>query len=337
MPVSLAAIRQMLKNRQYEDARSALDAFLRANPRSAEAWYLLSMAAETPPRRLAAIRKAAKLAPNNARVQARLQKLQRAPGARSGRGRLVLALLVLAALAVAAVVLIPRINAPPTPPPATAIAAADTPTAQPSATPTTAPATDAATITQPAADTPADQPSATPATPATPTSTLTATPTVTAPAPTNTALPPTAVSVPPTSAPQVVMPLTSVVMNEAQEVGAGEMWVVDANRAAESLIVEIGGSVEPAPPGYTWLLVELFMLCSGAENCAPPTTALQVVGPSRVPYPVAPGITIQPIFGPAAYIDGQVWGYLGFLVPSTEAPLSLLLTQPGQQFAFDLQ
>jgi hypothetical protein len=332
MPVSLAAIRQMLKNRQYEDARSALDAFLRANPRSAEAWYLLSMAAETPPRRLAAIRKAAKLAPNNARVQARLQKLQRAPGARSGRGRLVLALLVLAALAVAAVVL--RVNAPPTPPPTTAIAAADTPTAQPSATPTTAPATDAATITQPAADTPTAQPSATPATP---TSTLTATPTLTPPAPTNTALPPTAISVLPTSAPQVVMPLTSVVMNEAQEVGAGEMWVVDASRAAESLILEIGGSVEPAPPGYTWLLVELFMLCSGAENCAPPTTALQVVGPSRVPYPPAPGITIQPTFGPAAYVDGQVWGYLGFLVPSTEAPLSLLLTQPGQQFAFDLQ
>jgi cytochrome c-type biogenesis protein CcmH/NrfG len=83
MPVSLVAIRQMIKNRQYEDARSALQAFLRQNPKSAEGWYLLSLAGETTPKRLAAARRAAKLAPKNVRVLARLDQLQKSPKALS--------------------------------------------------------------------------------------------------------------------------------------------------------------------------------------------------------------------------------------------------------------
>jgi cytoskeletal protein RodZ len=142
MPVSLDAIRQMIKNRQYEDARSALEAYLRANPKSAEGWYLLSMAEETTPKRLTAVRKAAKLAPKNARVQARLAELQAAPKARSGR--LILVLLLLIALVIAAGVWIPRIRQSQNSPQATAQAAqptsvAETPTDAPEQTESAAP------------------------------------------------------------------------------------------------------------------------------------------------------------------------------------------------------
>jgi hypothetical protein len=115
------------------------------------------------------------------------------------------------------------------------------------------------------------------------------------------------------------------------------MWIVAATRAAENLIRELGGFFDAAPPGYNWVLVEIFMICSGTTNCAPSPSALQVVGASRIPYSVPAGFEIQPIFGPDAYVEGQVWGYLGFIVPNSESALWLVFSQSGQQYAFDLQ
>lgn len=344
MPVSLAAIRQMIKNRQYDDARSALRAFLSENPKSAEGWYLLSLAGETTPKRLAAARKAAKLAPNNARVRARLEKLQASPKAKSGRGRLVLLLVTILALVIVGIVFVPRIIQPQNQPQATAqaaqpTAAPDTPAAEQTETPVDELiATEEIVSTPEASSTPTNTATHTPTAESSPTTPPTATAPPATAAPTLTSVPPTTVvlAVEPTTLPTVIVPV-GVVLYEAQDVSGGQMWIVAAERSAETLIRELGGFIDSAPPGYEWVLVELFMICSGTNNCAPQPSALQVVGPSRTPYNVPEGFEIEPVFGPNAYMDGQVWGYVGFIVPNSETTLSLLFTQSGQQYAFDLQ
>jgi len=354
MPVSLTAIRQMIKNRQYDDARSALAAFLRENPKSAEGWYLLSLAAETTPKRLDAARRAAKLAPKNARVQSRIDELMASPKTRSGRGRVVLLIVALLALVIVGIAFIPRIIQTQNQAQATAATAA---ALQP--TSATDSASDAAETVEPTAEAvvSTEEIIATPNISATPppSQTATHTPTVetsptaqpTTPSPSATVQPATTVAPtlpPPTAPPLTIVPSPApvvvppgVVLNEAQEVGVGQMWVVAATRNAESLIRELGGFITPASPGYEWVLVELFMICSGTANCGPQPSSLQIVGPSGIPYGIPTGFEVQPNFGPSAYVEGQVWGYAGFIVPTSEPTLSLLYTQSGQSFAFDLQ
>jgi hypothetical protein len=348
----LSDARTMIKARDYQSARILLQTYLRNNPKSAEGWYLLSMADATSAKRLAAAERAAKLAPKNVRVRARLQKLQQsstpeAAKARSSSSRLRLilfALILIIVLVAGGVLLIPRLNAPkPTPQnavsastgtPNISATASVTPSLVPSRTVTAAaPVVQTEEVTQEIAASPTSSPTATSEATETQTPTLTRTSTLVPTIQPAT----TAPVVQPTQPPATVVITSGVPIGEVQDVANGQMWVVAANRAAESMILELGGIIDSAPPGQEWVLVELLMICNGSENCAPTLDQIQIVGSSGVPYNVPAGFQILPVFGPDAYMNGQVWGYLGYLVPTSEQTLSLLFTQNGRKFAFELQ
>jgi len=104
MDNQLRELSQRIQQRQYDAARAPLQAYVKANPDSAYAWYLLSFAENTPARKQSAIAKAVKLAPDNQRFHDRYVKL----GATPKRSRLPLIGLavVLIAIVGAAVVLL---------------------------------------------------------------------------------------------------------------------------------------------------------------------------------------------------------------------------------------
>jgi hypothetical protein len=124
---------------------------------------------------------------------------------------------------------------------------------------------------------------------------------------------------------------------ESADIGEGEMLIIDAVRQASAEIVERGGTVPPAPAGEEWVLVELMLICDGGENCAPDTGAFNLTGASSRPYPPAAGFQLEPVFGREAFTAGQVWGYLGFVVPNSESGLWLTLGQGSQLYRFALQ
>ena len=114
------------------------------------------------------------------------------------------------------------------------------------------------------------------------------------------------------------------------------MRVVAAVRPATTLINELGGSAANPPAGQQWLLVEALVICSGSGNCAPDLSGIRVVGSSGATYAPAPDFSMPQLFGPGAYAVGQVWGYMGFTIPTSETTLRLALNQGGQTYTFAL-
>lgn len=206
---------------------------------------------------------------------------------------------------------------------------AATPTAINEAAPTGLPTTD-----QPASATPPPpptiQPTSKPPGTATPslTPTITHTPSIT-PTPTLTRTP----TPPP---PTVELPPGVIPFQNGADTSQGNVRVIASTRPAAAYISELGGQVPAAPAGQSWLLVELLMICSTVDSCAPQADALQVVNAGGIPYRQGSGLVLEPIFGPDAYLQGQVWGYAGFIVPDTDDPLYLLLTVDGTDYQFAL-
>jgi hypothetical protein len=64
---------------------------------------------------------------------------------------------------------------------------------------------------------------------------------------------------------------------------------------------------------------------------------MRVVGTSGAFYSPGNGFVMDPIFGPTAYVHGQVWGYMGFIVPDSEAQMWLIITIGGKNYPFALQ
>src|SRR5689334_21679910 len=75
MDSQLRQIGTLVQERRYDEARAALQPYLRAHPDEAYAWYLLSFAAKTPAAKQEAIKKAVQLAPENEKYSARRAKL----------------------------------------------------------------------------------------------------------------------------------------------------------------------------------------------------------------------------------------------------------------------
>lgn len=104
MDAELRRITALIQARKLAEAEAALDAYLDDHTASAPGYYLMSFAADERQERLAAIRTAARLAPDDARIRARLDKLEGGEPAR-GRGRAVVPLMLLLLLVLAALIL----------------------------------------------------------------------------------------------------------------------------------------------------------------------------------------------------------------------------------------
>lgn len=117
-------------------------------------------------------------------------------------------------------------------------------------------------------------------------------------------------------------------------IGSGDLYVIDYTRPAETRIAELGGSVSPAPAGQTWVLLELLLICTGSDNCAPDSVTL--VGSSGATY-TPTTVEVLPPFTAAAFSAGQVYGYAGFLVAETEASLGLAAMRGGQVYTLALR
>lgn len=371
MDTELRAISKLVQERRYDEARPLLRAYLKQHPDQAVAWYLASYAEQQPAQRLAAARKAARLAPENAAAQERLTKLQSAAPRRLPL--LALAAVLLIALVAAALFLLrppppaeresvpTLISLDATLPPTTQALAAETTTETPPSTaaasdtpapPATATASATAALpasatasatprppteTQPPSETEIvvanvqPKPSLTPA-PPTPTS-------ASSPQPPSATPPPTATSVPPTPQPSPTMaaPGSVVPFGQPGNLGSGTLRVLSSTRAASSLIAELGGQAPAPPANQEWVLVELLLTCASGDNCTPPAAALSIVGGSGSSYSAPGTLRLDALFSPEVYASGQTWGYVGFLVSSSESTLSLVVTQDGQSVAFALQ
>lgn len=94
MDAKLKEVIDLLYSGKREAARRALMTYIQRQPRAADAWYLLSWAANTPEERRKAIYRALALNPNEPRYQKRMAKLQSAaparkktPGATRGKAK----------------------------------------------------------------------------------------------------------------------------------------------------------------------------------------------------------------------------------------------------------
>jgi hypothetical protein len=341
----LRGIANLIRQRQIADARRALGQYLKAHPDSAEAWYLRSVVEADADGRVRAAQKASSLDQSNAKYGERLARLIAAAPkkSRSRVGRrwwllpLVLFLIAGGLLLVASQISQPAIIMPTEA--VFALSELRTPTEAPRATNIIVP-TDTPVVTIP--------PSATPE-PVMPTSTLEPETTLTQAitvvvAPTNSIAAPVvnpAVNIPPTNTPANAVPTMIVVgaipLLEGANVGGGELRVVDVVRQASAEIAERGGSVPPAPDGQDWVLLELLLICEDGTNCAPDTGAFKLTGNFGTPYSLTAGFQLDPVFGREAFAAGQVWGYLGFVVPNSESGLWLTLGQGSDIYRFALQ
>jgi hypothetical protein len=160
-----------------------------------------------------------------------------------------------------------------------------------------------------------------------------------------TALVPSAPTSTPSSTPQpgaltatpVLTGEGGVALSTPLDIGAGSMRVISVTRPGSTFITDMGGQPGSLPTGQEWVVVEALVICSGTANCAPNLSALQVAGASGSTYTPATDFSIASQFGPGAFALGQVWGYLGFRIPTTETNLRLILTQGNQTFTFALQ
>jgi hypothetical protein len=383
MDSQLRQISQLVQEKRYNDARMPLQKYLRDNPDSAYAWYLLSFVAATPADKQKAIRKATQLAPEDQKYSTRLAKL----GAVKKRSP-VLPLVIFGAVLIAIVAVVFAALRPadtPTADSSTTVAQDSTATQeslQIAAVASAESTTETSVSSIQATDTLAPEATETIADVATTvTETATALPTIdiaifaspdfmtAAAANTVLLVPPTeqAVAPLPTAVPSTngtaqptanVLPVPSstlastlppgaptvtpggdagVPLSTPLDIGAGEMRIVAAVRPASTLINELGGAAANPPTGQQWLLVEALVICSGSDNCAPALSDIRVVGSSGTTYAPAPDFSMPQLFGPSAFAVGQVWGYMGFTIPSSETTLKLALNQDGETYTFALQ
>lgn len=146
-----------------------------------------------------------------------------------------------------------------------------------------------------------------------------------------------ATAVPPVqpTAPVVVVVESGAPLNTALNVGMGEMRVISATRPAESYIRELGGVMPAAPANQSWVLVEVLIICQSNPCTATPSN-VKVVGASGVAYNASSQLTMSPILG-SSVANGQIWGYVGFVVPNSESRLNLVFSRNNQNYAFSLQ
>lgn len=128
-----------------------------------------------------------------------------------------------------------------------------------------------------------------------------------------------------------------VALSTPLDIGSGEMRIVAAVRPATTMINDLGGAAANPSTGQEWLLVEALVICSGSDNCSPALSNIRVIGSSGTTYAPAPDFSMPQLFGPGAFAVGQVWGYMGFTIPTSETTLRLALNQDGQTYIFALQ
>ncbi|MEO8611540.1 MAG: hypothetical protein ABI690_26820 [Chloroflexota bacterium] len=378
MDLQLRQISTLVQERRYDDARAALQPYLREHPDAANGWFLLSFAAETPAAKKQAIQKALQLAPDNERYMARAAKLG-AGAARSLKVPLIVGgLVVVVVLAVALFSLRPAAT-PDTASSLPTLAVADVSSATPQetaeivihASPTPKVIALSPIATEITSATSAKQTTVTPpfepgdigltaesglplVTPPTVQASVVNPPLATAPIPSPQSLGgtqqptqslPLAPSSTPSQTPQpgvltatpVLTGDTGVAIGTALDIGTGSMRVVSLNRPGSSFITEMGGQAAAVPTGQDWVVVEVIVICAGKTNCAPSLSDLHVVSASGATYAPAPDFSMPQLFGPGAFTLGQVWGYMGFRVPTSDAGLSLVLSQGDKTYRFGLQ
>jgi hypothetical protein len=370
MSSPLDQIRALIEANELSLARDRLKKFLEDNPENAQGWFLASFVQPTPEMRLASIKQAAKLRPNQQEIQQRFMKLESAVGKRKSAIPLPAIALFVFALAIGLVaVSLSRntLDAPNEQLPTLAVLGGVTevaqqqtkatatvvPVLQSEVTVTTLPATDVSSPVEPTVQT-----TEVPVVASTPIlgSTLVfaaSQPTNLVPQPTvltnaTALIVPTTVSDNPTVTPALSMQptLTQPTAMPAQlpvlplaspvNIGIGEFRVVDAKRGAESVIQELGGSFPPAPANQSWVLLELLLFCKSSPTCTIDPATLQVTGSAGVIHAYSSDLNLPPTFGTTT-VDNQVWGYLGFVVPTNETGLKLTLSENGQTYAVALE
>jgi hypothetical protein len=396
MHKQLYEIKELAQANQISQAQTKLEKYLEDSPADAEGWFLASFVQPTPDMRLSAIRRAAKLMPDQPDIQKHLMKLESAARKKQKFPWLpalaigTVALLVVLTLAVASLNLhtAPVSNELPTLAvlqvvtdlPSQPIAALDSqngtmPTAVAPVLQPTLEAPDSGSSAQPTevaqtvlvspiAPTPALAVSQSPIAPtlvlAVPQSPGAPTPVFTAsqadnPLPLPTATPaafitPTLASNNPTTPPVTIIPtqptvahptpmptpMQTVPLDAAINILPGQFRVVDATRGAESMIQSLGGSFAPAPASQSWLLVELLLICNDNAACTFDPSTLKITGSSGSVYAYSPQLNLSPTFGKMTK-NNQIWGYLGFIIPTSETRLELTLSENGQTYAVTLE
>ena len=373
MSSPLDQIRALIEANELSLARDRLKKFLGDHPENAQGWFLASFVQPTPEMRLASIKQAAKLRPNQQEIQQRLIKLESAVGKRKSAIPLpAIAIFVFAAaigLTLAAVSLNrSATDAPNEQLPTLAVLGGVTevaqqqinatatvvPVLQPEVKVTSVPATEVRAPIEPTV-----QPTEVPVVASTPI--LGSTPVFAASQPTNLVPQPTAFtdqtvliapttvvsdnptvtpafSTQPTLTQPTVMPAQTraLPLESPVNIGIGEFRVVDAKRGAESMIQELGGSFPPAPANQSWVLLELLLVCKNSPTCTLDPATLQVSGSSGVVHAYSSALNLPPTFGTST-VNNQVWGYLGFVVPTSETGLKLTLSENGQTYAVALE
>jgi hypothetical protein len=148
----------------------------------------------------------------------------------------------------------------------------------------------------------------------------------------------------PTLSAPVPSPTTAVVivtdngvpLNNALNIGIGEMRIISATRPAESYIQEMGGLIPPAPANQSWVLVEILLVCQSKNACSANPSNLDIVGSSGSSYAASQQLNMSPILG-STVSNGQIWGYVGFIVPNSESQLRLVVSQGTEDYVFALQ
>lgn len=356
MDNQLTRIADLIKNRQFAEARTELQKYLKQKPDDTYAWYLLSFAENNLEKQITALEKAAKLSPNNAKVNERLGKL-RANTLRSGKKQtkssrlpLVIAIIVvvIALASIAGIYLISSGNRPdqitplPSPSSAAAVQATNTEDAvfTPTGTASPIPPTETAQPTE--TDTPTSQTLeaglggiTTPENDIVRTRQAQVIQQIDV-----TELPDEEITVEAAEDEDIgdTGPTDGAVpLNETVDIGTGEMLIIQADRPGYDRIFELGGDAPEASTGEEWVLVEMLLICYEEDNCAPQASAIAASGISGTTYQPESSLNITPLFNEDAYFNGQIYGYVGFIVPTTERDLQLLLTQNGDTYRFALQ
>lgn len=129
-----------------------------------------------------------------------------------------------------------------------------------------------------------------------------------------------------------------VAVGTARDIGGGELRVLEATRPGETLLRELAGSVPATPANHNWVIFEMLLVCSGGDNCTPATSAFTLRSNTGEIYTPAASLNLDPVFTPDVYMSGQTWGYLGFIVPTSNSAIWLSLdTGTGEPINFGLQ
>lgn len=369
-------IKELMRANQTTQAHQQLKHYLKENPQDAEGWYLASFLSPTPSARFEAIQRAAKLDSSQADIQKRLEKLN-VPNVPRKRGywlplfiigALVVVIVLVFAFAAGGnrpaseisdlptLASLPTLIDTPVPP----SVLPDTPTEDipaptvvlPAVQPSEAPFnTQAPVVNNIPTALPADPNQManlpTPTTfilqPANPLPLPTSMDSVTDVAPTTTSSAPTSIptqaaTIPPTAVAPSATPAFSEVtpLNSPITIAAGQFRVVNVTRGAESVIQDLGGTFPPAPAGQSWVLLELLLLCSDGAACTFSPSVLTVTGSTGSVYPYSVQLNLLPQFG-SSIQNNQIWGYLGFTLPTSETQLKLLLTEKSRTYALALE